>query len=217
MTCRREFEFPLWPRRLGNIGIWLFNISAAAVIFPPSASGRPTALGFALGFLLLDLVSYASHRAMHAVPLLWRLHALHHSDPDVDWTTSVRHHPIEFLSATAVFWLVILVLHVPAAIVAAHGSAAFVLAIATHANSRWPQWLERTLRPVIITLDMHLAHHSIDPIEANVNFGQVLSCWDRLFGTFLPAGRANIFGVHELSRSEACRLIAMLATPWRIQ
>jgi sterol desaturase/sphingolipid hydroxylase (fatty acid hydroxylase superfamily) len=218
---RRDPEFPAWRRRLSNLGIWLLNIVAGALIFISPDSLRRgwevTPLIFVTGFVALDALSYWLHRAQHALPWLWRLHALHHSDPDVDWTTSVRHHPVEFLTASAVFWFAVLVLRIPAAIVVAHGTAVFVLAVATHVNARWPQWLEWILRPVVITLDLHLVHHSVVPAEANANFGAILSVWDRLFGTFRPVGHVDVFGVRELSRPEACRLITMLLTPWRIQ
>ena len=113
---RRRREFPALRRRLGNLGIWLLNLVLAAFTFAPPDIFRvqladvfgvrlltwPIAdalTGFVAGFLLLDFLQYAMHRCQHAVPFLWRLHALHHSDPDVDVTTSVRHHPVEYLPA----------------------------------------------------------------------------------------------------------------------
>src|SRR5262249_44893339 len=106
---RRYCEFPTASRRIANIVIWLCNLMLAALVFVPPAELRApwplTVPGFVAGFLGLDLLAYWTHRAQHAVPLLWRLHALHHSDPDVDVTTSVRHHPGEYLIAAAVYWL----------------------------------------------------------------------------------------------------------------
>jgi sterol desaturase/sphingolipid hydroxylase (fatty acid hydroxylase superfamily) len=204
---RRRLEFPALRRRLGNLGIWLFNIITVALIFQPRFRFWPQSpLGFAAGFLALDLLSYGVHRAQHAVPLLWRLHALHHSDPDVDVTTSVRHHPAEFLIATGCFWLALMVVGVPGPVVEAHAVTVFTLAVATHGNVRWPAWLEQLLRPVVITLDLHLVHHSIATGEANANFGAVFSVWDRLFGTLAaPRTEELVFGVAELSRADACR------------
>ena len=167
-------------------------------------------------FLGLDLLSYWVHRAQHT-PILWRFHALHHSDPDVDWSTSVRHHPAEYLAATSVFWFAVLVLRMPAIIVAAHAIAVFALATETHSNVRWPAQLERLLQPVVVTLDLHLVHHSSDPLDLNRNFGAVLSLWDRLFGTYAPPLLVEPdYGVAELSRAEACKPIPMLLTPWRV-
>jgi sterol desaturase/sphingolipid hydroxylase (fatty acid hydroxylase superfamily) len=234
---RRQREFPPLRRRLGNIGIWLLNIVLAAFTFAPPDTFRPqleAALGVALpswpiaipwlsfvaAFLLLDLLQYAVHRCQHAVPFLWRFHAMHHSDPDVDVTTSVRHHPIEYLLATGVYWLTVLALDVPVAGVLIHGLAVFAAAAVTHGNTRLPEWLERLLQPVVITLDLHLVHHSISYDEANANFGAVLSVWDRLFGTFVRLPRAQqeriVFGVRELPRRECLQPSAMLLTPWRI-
>jgi sterol desaturase/sphingolipid hydroxylase (fatty acid hydroxylase superfamily) len=234
---RRRREFPALRRRLGNIGIWLLNIILAAFTFAPPDTFRlqleatfgvalpswPTAdrwLSFLAAFLLLDLLNYAIHRCQHAVPFLWRFHALHHSDPDVDVTTSARHHPIEYLLAAGFYWLAVLALDIPVVVVASHGLAVFAAAAVTHGNMRLPEWLERLLQPVVITLDLHLIHHSIEYDEANANFGAVLSIWDRLFGTFARLPRAQqeriVFGVRELPRRDCLKISAMFLTPWRI-
>jgi len=234
---RRQREFPALRRRLGNLGIWLLNIVLAAFIFAPTDTFRPQLaaelgiglpawpianqwLSFVTAFLLLDLLQYAMHRCQHAVPFLWRFHALHHSDPDVDVTTSVRHHPIESLLATGFYWLAVLALDIPVVVVVSHGLAVFAAAAVTHGNTRLPEWLERLLQPVVITLELHLVHHSISYDEANANFGAVLSVWDRLFGTFLRLPRAQqdriVFGVRELPRPDCVKPSVMLMTPWRM-
>jgi sterol desaturase/sphingolipid hydroxylase (fatty acid hydroxylase superfamily) len=232
---RRRREFPALRRRLGNIGIWLVNVVLAAFVFASPATFRPqlagafglalpswpiadAAVSFVAAFLLLDLMHYAVHRWQHAAPFLWRFHALHHSDPDVDVTTSVRHHPIEYLIAAGIYWLAVLALDVPATVVLSHALAVFAAAAITHGNIRLPEWLERGLQPMMITLDLHLIHHSIVYEEANSNFGAVLSVWDRLFGTFTPASRARqealTFGIRELPQRDCLGLSAMLLTPW---
>jgi len=177
-------------------------------------------LGFATAFLLLDFLQYAVHRGQHAVPFLWRFHALHHSDPDVDVTTSVRHHPIEYLLATGFYWLAVLALGIPAIVVLSHGLAMFAAAAVTHGNITLPGWLERLLRPLVITVDLHLVHHSIEFSRENWNYGAVLSIWDRLFGTYAQISRAQrdrlVFGVRELPPRDCLKPSAMLLTPWRI-
>ena len=234
---RRRREFPALRRRLGNLGIWLLNLVLAAFTFAPPDIFRvqladvfgvrlltwPIAdalAGFVAGFLLLDFLQYAMHRCQHAVPFLWRLHALHHSDPDVDVTTSVRHHPIEYLIATAVYWLAVLAIGIPVIVVMSHGLAVFAAAAITHGNISVPEWLERLLRPVVITLDLHLVHHSIEFARQNWNYGAVLSIWDRLFGTYTQISRAQrerlVFGVRELPRRDCLKPSAMLLTPWRL-
>jgi sterol desaturase/sphingolipid hydroxylase (fatty acid hydroxylase superfamily) len=232
---RRRREFPALRRRLGNLSIWILNVVLAAFAFASPTTFRPqlgaafglalpawpignAAVGFVAGFLLLDLLQYAMHRCQHAVPLLWRFHALHHSDPDVDVTTSVRHHPIEYLIATGIYWVVVLALAIPATIVISHAVTVFAAASITHGNIRLPEWLEQWLQPVVITLDLHRIHHSLSYKEANSNFGAVLSVWDRLFGTYTRLSRAQqeriVFGVRELSRRDGVKPLAMLLTPW---
>lgn len=234
---RRRREFPALRRRLGNIGFWLLNLVLATFAFSPPDTFRPqleAVLGvtlptwpigeqwpsFVAAFLLLDFMNYAVHRCQHAVPFLWRFHALHHSDPDVDVTTSVRHHPIEYLMAAGFYWLAVLALDIPVFVVLSHALAVFTAAAVTHGNTRLPGWLERLLQPVVITLDLHLVHHSVSLDEANANFGAVLSVWDRLFGTYLRLPRAQlqqiVFGVRELPRRECLKPSAMLMTPWRL-
>ena len=236
-TPRRRREFPALRRRLGNIGIWLLNLVLATFVFAPPETFRPQLeatfdvtlpswpianqwSSFVAAFLLLDFLQYATHRCQHAVPFLWRFHALHHSDPDVDVTTSVRHHPIEYLMAAGFYWLAVLALDIPVVVVTIHALAVFAAAAVTHGNIRLPEWLERLLQPVVITLDLHLVHHSISYDEANSNFGAVLSVWDRLFGTYARLPRAQqdciVFGVLELPRRDCLKPSAMLLTPWRL-
>src|SRR5438067_2122408 len=178
LWSRRRRKFPARRRRLGNLGIWILNLLLAGFVFAspatvraqlaaafyvvlPSWPIRDAAVGFVAGFLLLDLLQYAIHRCQHGVPYLWRLHALHHSDPDVDVTTSVRHHPAEYLIASAVYWLVVLALDIPVVIALSHGLTVFAAAAVTHGNIRLPDWLDRSLQPGVITLDLHLIHHLI--------------------------------------------------------
>ncbi|HWX37278.1 MAG TPA: sterol desaturase family protein [Steroidobacteraceae bacterium] len=234
---RRRREFPALRRRFGNIGFWILNLFLAAFLLPPAGFVRPrvealsglafpswpiadAGLSFVAGFLLLDLMRYAVHRCEHAVPLFWRFHALHHSDPDVDVTTSVRHHPIEYVVASAVYWLAMLLLNVPVVVVVSHGLAVFGTASLQHGNIRLPEWLERWLQPVVVTPDMHRIHHSVIFNQANSNYGAVLSIWDRLFGTYTRISRVQhdriVFGVRELPRRDGLKPSAMLLTPWRL-
>jgi sterol desaturase/sphingolipid hydroxylase (fatty acid hydroxylase superfamily) len=232
---RRRREFPALRRRLGNLGIWLINLLLVTFTLAPPETFRPELqaefgvtlpswpiagpwLGFVAGFLLLDFLQYVVHRCQHAVPLLWRFHALHHSDPDVDVTTSVRHHPIEYLISAAVAWLAVLGLGIPPIVVLSQGLAAFAAAAVTHGNISLPEGLERLLRPVVITLDLHLVHHSIEFSRENWNYGAVLSIWDRLFGTYTSISRAQrerlVFGVRGLPPRDCLRPTKMFLTPW---
>ena len=234
---RRRREFPALRRRLGNIGFWIVNLFIAAFFSAPDSRVRsaveavlgvglpswPIAnagLSFVAGFLLLDLMYYAVHRCEHAVPVFWRIHALHHSDPDVDVTTSVRHHPVEYVLASGVYWLAVIVLDIPVIVVLSHGLAVFGTAAVQHGNIRLPERLECWLQPVLVTVDMHRIHHSIEFSRANWNYGAVLSIWDRLFGTLTRMSRERhekiVFGVRELPRRDCLKPSAMLLTPWRL-
>ena len=222
---------------MGNVGIWVANLLLAAFFFDPPARVRPllealmgahfpswpvanTWLSLAAGFLMLDLMRYTVHRCEHAVPLFWRFHALHHSDPDVDVTTSVRHHPIEYVLASAVYWFAVIVLDVPAVVVLSHGLAVFAFQAVQHGNICLPERVERWLQPLLVTTDMHRIHHSLVSDQANANYGAVLSVWDRLFGTYIritrPQHRALVFGVRGLPRRDCLKPTAMILTPWRL-
>jgi sterol desaturase/sphingolipid hydroxylase (fatty acid hydroxylase superfamily) len=234
---RRQREFAAVRRRLGNLGFWIINLFIAAFFAPPNPVVRlkvEAVLGIGLpswpiaqaglslisGFLVLDLLRYFVHRCEHAVPLLWHLHALHHSDPDVDVTTAVRHHPIEYILASAVFWLALLVVDLPPVVVLSYGLALFGTEAIQHGNIRLPEWLERWLQPVLVTVDMHRLHHSVAFNQANSNYGAVFSVWDRLFGTYTWISRAQhdhlVFGVRELPGRDCLKPSAMFMTPWRI-
>jgi sterol desaturase/sphingolipid hydroxylase (fatty acid hydroxylase superfamily) len=234
---RRRREFPPVRRRLGNIGFWLLNMLLAAFVFAPPVTFRPqleavwgvnfplwpiadVGLSFVVGFLLLDLMRYGVHRCKHAVPFLWRFHALHHSDPDLDVTTSVRQHPGEYLLGSAVLWSVVIVFNIPAIVWMTYGLAVFVTDAVQHGNVRLPEWVERWLQPLLVTVDMHRIHHSVVFDQSNANFGAVFSVWDRLFGTYIRLPRARqeqlVFGVSELQPRDCLKPSAMLMTPWRI-
>ena len=235
---RRQREFPALRRRLGNLGIWLLNIVVAGFTFASPDTFRlqfeatfevalpswPLAeqwLSLVVAFLLLDFLHYAAHRCQHTVPWLWRFHALHHSDPDVDVTTSVRHHPIEYFIVAGFYWVAVLALGIPASVAASHAVVVFAAAAITHGNIRLPEWLERPLQQAVITLDLHLIHHSIVDEQANANFGAVLSIWDRIFGTYARLSRAEqaglVFGVRELAPADALKPSAMIMTPWLLR
>ena len=234
---RRRREFPALRRRASNISFWTANLFLAAFLLPPVAFARPliealsgvkmpawpianATVSLVVGFLLLDLMGYLLHRFEHAVPLLWRFHALHHSDPDVDVTTAIRHHPIEYLFDSVVYLFALLVLDIPAVVVLIHGVATFATAAVQHGNIRLPERLERWLQPVLVTVDMHRIHHSVVFEQSNSNYGAVFSIWDRLFGTYAWMSRKQhdrvVFGLRELPRRDCLRPSAMLLTPWRI-
>ncbi|MDZ7712336.1 MAG: sterol desaturase family protein [Rhodovibrio sp.] len=136
------------------------------------------------GILLLDLWKYVEHRLMHAVPLLWRLHLVHHSDTDVDFTTAERHHPLEVVIGTVGFVAVTVVFAIPPLAIALYALIATIVAVFSHANIQVGRALDRPLSWVIVTPAVHNVHHSAERAETDSNFGLMMTLWDRLFGTY---------------------------------
>lgn len=151
------------------------------------ALGLSPAASLLVGVVLLDAWRWPFHVAAHKVPLLWRLHRVHHTDPDVDVTTSARLHPVE--GALGSLWQVlgVLVLGLPLSSVLAYVPLLIVVQAFAHANIRLPAGIERVLGLVWITPGLHALHHSRRPEFTDSNYGGVFILWDRLFGTFWPA------------------------------
>ncbi len=151
------------------------------------------------GCLALDLVGYLLHRLSHRFFVLWRLHAVHHADTDVDASTAVRHHPLEALCTGMATLVLALFLGVPAGVLVIYSLLAVAVQLFQHANLRLPARAEAALGWIIMTPGLHRAHHSVLPEHYNNNFGTVLSVWDRWLGTLRPplgqAAEALGFGV----------------------
>jgi sterol desaturase/sphingolipid hydroxylase (fatty acid hydroxylase superfamily) len=169
--------------------------------------------------LILDLVKYATHRACHSVTLLWRVHQVHHSDPDFDVSTALRVHPIESLVMQGTYLAAVAILAPPVgAVVVAELLAAF-LSFFGHANARLPEWLENPLRAILVTPDMHRIHHSEEPSEQTKNFGDIFPWWDHLLGTYVATPAAGqdriIVGLKEFQTNTSLSLAFMLRQPFR--
>jgi len=137
-----------------------------------------------LALLLLDAWNYAWHRANHRIPFLWRFHSVHHSDPTMDVTTSGRYHVGEIVISSVLLALVVVLLGIRLWELLLYEVLAAAIAQFHHANVALPPALDRTLRTLIVTPDMHRVHHSRRPEELNSNFSSLLSVWDRLGGTY---------------------------------
>jgi sterol desaturase/sphingolipid hydroxylase (fatty acid hydroxylase superfamily) len=213
-----------WPTNagLGVINVALLAAFAAWLTSGAATSrwgllpllGLPLALTVVVSVIVLDAASYAAHRALHRVPGLWVVHRVHHADCDCDATTALRFHPGEALLSGAVQATVIAILGVPPAGVLAHYALAQTLTVLEHANVRIPAVVERPLRRVFVTPDMHRIHHSAQPGEGDTNFATILPLWDRLFGTY----RAEPAGGHETMRVglEQFRTAKDLTLPWTL-
>ena len=165
----------------------------------------------------LDLAIYFQHRLFHAVPVLWRLHRVHHTDPEVDVTTGVRFHPVEMLLSVGFKAGAVAVLGPPVVAVILFEVVLNAGSLFSHANLRLPAVVDRPLRAVLVTPDMHRVHHSADPTETNTNFGFTLSWWDRLFGTYRRQPRsghdAMAIGVDGFSGHVVLGLYRLLIQP----
>lgn len=159
--------------------------------------GDALVLGF--GILATDLLVYLVHVMEHRFFLLWRLHAVHHSDLHIDVTTGLRHHPGEILLNALIANLVLISLGQPLWVAAVYGSVSIAASLFNHSNIVIPDRLDRALRAVVVTPGLHRLHHSEDATHYNANFGNIFSFWDRLFGTYrrLPAEQeaAITFGI----------------------
>ena len=165
----------------------------------------------------LDALAYAQHRLLHRVDVLWHLHLVHHSDPEIDVTTTFRHHPVEAIFNGVVAGAVVLVIGFSPAEVVAYTWVAFVIEILAHANLALPPRLSAILGRLIVTPEFHQMHHSRENVEANANFGQAFSIWDKLFGTArarsLDDRRQLEFGLDEFREPKFSLPHYLLAQP----
>ena len=189
-------------RWFGNIGLIVISSVLIRFIIPTAAVGValhvaqhqvgflshidiPFIIKFFIAFILLDLSVYFQHVMFHALPMFWRFHRVHHSDLDCDITTGVRFHPFEMLLSILYKFLVIISIGAPVITVVIFEVVLNAASMFTHSNIKIPQSIERLLRLIVVTPDMHRIHHSINENETNSNFGFFISIWDRLFGTYI--------------------------------
>ncbi|MGE0513317.1 MAG: sterol desaturase family protein [Hyphomicrobiaceae bacterium] len=222
-----------WP---GNIGIVLIDTLLVRVLFPISAVALAllaekqgwglvhafqvqTWLAVVLGIILLDLAIYLQHVLFHAVPALWRLHRMHHADLEFDVTTGIRFHPVEILLSMVIKFGVVATIGAPAISVLIFEVLLNATSMFNHGNVSMPGKLDRVLRWIVVTPDMHRVHHSIKPRETDSNFGFNLSCWDRLLGTYREQPEdghlAMTVGIDQFRDPRELRLDRLLTQPFR--
>jgi sterol desaturase/sphingolipid hydroxylase (fatty acid hydroxylase superfamily) len=236
LAPRRDQKLARGTRWPGNIGIVVLDAVLVRLVFPTTAVGvalvaetRGWGLFHALGLsawasvplavIALDLAIYLQHVLFHAIPALWRLHRMHHADLEIDVTTGARFHPVEILLSMGLKLGVVAALGTPAVAVLAFEMLLNATSMFNHSNIRMPAWLERVLRWIVVTPDMHRVHHSIVVRETNSNFGFNLPWWDRLFGTYRDqpaAGHETMtIGIEQFRRPTEQRLDRMLTQPFR--
>lgn len=155
----------------------------------------PAWLAFIISLLLLDLLIWAQHAAFHRVPMFWRLHRVHHADREIDASTALRFHPIEIGLSMLIKSAAVLLLGASPLAVMMFEIGLNAMAIFNHANVQLPERVDRVLRHLLVTPDMHRIHHSTDPREHHRNFGFNLSIWDRCFGRYVASPRAGHVGM----------------------
>ncbi len=236
ISPRRKLSISKSLRWFSNLGIVVLNTVIARAVLPmaPIMFASLSAemgwgvfnifdispwLAIVATIVLMDLAIWLQHVMVHAVPVLWRLHRLHHADLDYDVTTGARFHPIEILLSLGIKFAVIALLGAPAAAVLVFEVILNAMAMFNHANFKLPLGLDAVLRTMFVTPDMHRVHHSIVPEETNSNFGFNLSIWDRMFGTYIaqPTGghEGMTIGIDLFRTTKDERLDQMLIQPFR--
>jgi sterol desaturase/sphingolipid hydroxylase (fatty acid hydroxylase superfamily) len=222
-----------WPN---NLGVVALNTLLVRVVFPATAVGLalvaeargwglfnlaalPAWVGVVASVVVLDLAIYLQHVLFHAVPALWRLHRMHHADLDFDVSTGLRFHPIEIALSMLIKFTVVAALGAPALAVLIFEVLLNATSMFNHGNVRIHAGLDRILRWLVVTPDMHRVHHSILSRETNSNFGFNLPWWDRLFGTYRAQPAAGhdgmTIGIEQFRDRRELVLDRMLLQPFR--
>ncbi|MBW1785264.1 MAG: sterol desaturase family protein [Deltaproteobacteria bacterium] len=208
LVALAELIFPRRPlttskanRWVANIGIVVINTVLLRLLLPATAVGLAmwaqekgwgifnyVAASFwmkvVISVILLDFIIYLQHVMFHAVPALWRLHMMHHADMDYDLTTGTRFHPIEIIISMVIKFSAVILLGAPALSVVVFEILLNGTAMFNHGNLYIHTGIDRFLRLLVVTPDMHRVHHSVFPTEANSNYGFNLPWWDRMLGTY---------------------------------
>jgi sterol desaturase/sphingolipid hydroxylase (fatty acid hydroxylase superfamily) len=212
LSPRRELSVPKGLRWANNLALVLLNSFILRLLFPAAAVGvalftqqqgwgllnyfeLPFALSVVLAVVTMDLLIYLQHVMVHAIPVLWRLHRVHHADLDYDVTTGARFHTLEIILSMLIKFAAILVLGPPVVAVVIFEVVLNATAMFNHGNIYIPQKIDRILRLFVVTPDMHRVHHSVHAPLTNSNFGFNLPWWDRLFGTYVaqpPEGHTQM-------------------------
>ncbi|ASK87927.1 sterol desaturase family protein [Sphingorhabdus sp. SMR4y] len=179
----------------------------------------PVWVEFALALILLDLAIYGQHIATHKIPLLWAVHKVHHADRDIDVTTAIRFHPVEMILSMLYKCGLVLLLGPSPLAVFVFALLLNLCAMFNHSNLRLPQWLDKGLRLLLVTPDMHRVHHSTVRGETDSNYGFSIALWDRIFGTYIAQPEAGhdkmTIGLEEYQIDSPAELWWSLALPFQ--
>ena len=222
-------------RWLNNLGLSFFNSAIVRLVNPFSGTvfavlveqnnwgllnltNLPVLISIPLFLLVFDLTIYFQHRVFHYFQILWVLHRVHHADPDYDLTTGTRFHPLSILISMSIKLVLVLLLGAPALAILVAEILLNATSMFNHSNIKLSEKLDRRLRNVIVTPDMHRIHRSTDEQEQGCNFGFNFSCWDKLFGTYLEAPKQSqaemSLGIEGINGSDATRIDGLLLQPF---
>jgi len=180
--------------------------------------GAPQWIAILISFVVLDFAIWFAHVASHKIPVLWRIHRMHHSDVDFDVSTAIRFHPIEIVASMAFKSVIVIALGAPPVAVLIFEVVLNGAAMFNHSNLKLAPWLDRALRWLIVTPDMHRVHHSIIHTETDSNYGFNLAIWDRLFGTYIDQPEKGhggmVIGLAEWQDEQPTRLGWALKVPF---
>jgi len=208
LAPRRVLTVSKAVRWANNLGLVFSNSFVLRLMFPAAAVGMAAftseqgwgifnyydvspVVAVIASVVAMDFIIYLQHIMVHAVPMLWRLHRVHHADLDFDVTTGARFHTFEIILSMLIKFATIVVLGPPVVAVVIFEVVLNATAMFNHSNVRLAPGLDRVLRWIVVTPDMHRVHHSVEDDEANSNFGFNLPWWDRLFGTYRDQPRAG--------------------------
>jgi sterol desaturase/sphingolipid hydroxylase (fatty acid hydroxylase superfamily) len=236
MLPRRNLTVPKGVRWANNLALTALNSVLLRLIFPAAAVGvasftaqqqwglfnyyqSPFLPSIVLTVVVMDFVIFLQHVMFHAIPLLWRIHRVHHADLDYDVTTGARFHPIEIILSMLIKFATILLLGPPVVAVVIFEIVLNMTSMFNHSNVYMPLRLDKVIRWIMVTPDMHRVHHSVEDDEANSNFGFNLSCWDRIFATYRnqpeKGHEAMVIGIHQYrDPRQVDQLPGMLALPF---
>jgi sterol desaturase/sphingolipid hydroxylase (fatty acid hydroxylase superfamily) len=233
---RRDRSFSRRARWPANLVIASINEIAVRILLPSTAIGAalaaerrasgllyriplPGAIAVVIAVIALDLAIYLQHRVFHAVPLLWRIHRMHHADLDFDVSTGLRFHPLEIMISMLIKIGVVLAIGASAMAVVAFEVLLNATSMFNHTNLEISEATDRWLRWILVTPDMHRVHHSIVRAETNSNFGFNLPWWDHLMQTYRAqpgAGHLGMtLGIDQFRSSEELNLRPLLTQPFR--
>lgn len=236
---RRERRFSRQKRWTVNFGVLISDylaVAAVTLVIPVTATiaalwaeangwglfrlvALPVWLEWIIGLAALDFLIWGQHLVTHKIPILWRIHRVHHTDEDLDATSAVRFHPVEIVLSIFVKAAAVVLIGAPALMVVIFEAIVNGTALFNHANLKLPLWLDRIVRVFLVTPDMHRVHHSAILRETNSNYGFALSVWDRLFGTYNDQPEKGhegmTVGLTEWQDEAPTRLGWTLALPFR--